>query len=124
MNKRTYITYEVDDVKKMMKEVLKEAKIPSTDTLAQFKDDLIKEIKDLRDDVTLVTGYKDQIEDHDYRIEKNREAFESSANIIIFSSPTPTKKSSGYAGFLKKFSLNLPTVNIRSAPLSWSNTYL
>lgn len=70
MNKRTYITYEVDDVKKMMKEVLKEAKVPSTDTLAQFKDDLIKEIKDLRDEVTLVTGYKDQIEDHDYRIEK------------------------------------------------------
>jgi len=70
MNKRTYITYDVDDVKKMVKDVLVEAKIPSTDTLAQFKDDIIKEIKDLRDEVTLVTGYKDQIEDHEERIEK------------------------------------------------------
>lgn len=38
--------------------------------IVQFKDDILKEIKDLREEVTVVTGYKDTIEDHETRIEK------------------------------------------------------
>lgn len=38
--------------------------------IVEFKDVILKEIKNLRDDVMLVTGYKDQIEDHEYRIER------------------------------------------------------
>lgn len=35
-----------------------------------FKDAILGEIKNLREEVTIVTGYKDQIEDHETRIEK------------------------------------------------------
>ncbi len=34
-----------------------------------FKDEILHEIKGLREEVTLVIGYKDQIEDHETRIE-------------------------------------------------------
>lgn len=52
------------------KEDLKKTEKKFTDLLIDFKDAILKEIKNLRDDVALVTGYKDQIEDHDYRIER------------------------------------------------------
>lgn len=38
--------------------------------IVSFKDVILKEIKDMREEVTLVIGYKDQIEDHEDRIEK------------------------------------------------------
>jgi hypothetical protein len=38
--------------------------------LVDFKDAILHEIKGLREDVTLVTGYKDEIEDHDIRINR------------------------------------------------------
>ncbi len=40
------------------------------DEVVQFKDQILKEIKDLRDDVTVVVGYRDTIEDHEQRITK------------------------------------------------------
>lgn len=40
------------------------------ESIIQFKDDILKEIIDLRDDVTVVTGYRDMIEDHKQRIGK------------------------------------------------------
>lgn len=39
------------------------------DDLVNFKDEILKEIRDMRADNILLTGYKDQIEDHDLRIE-------------------------------------------------------
>lgn len=38
--------------------------------IVQFKDDILTEIKKLREDVTVVTGYKDQVENHESRISK------------------------------------------------------
>lgn len=38
--------------------------------IVSFKDAILKEIRDMRDEVALVIGYKDQIEGHEDRIEK------------------------------------------------------
>ena len=38
--------------------------------IAGFKSEILGEIKKLREEVTVVTGYKDQIEDHEKRITK------------------------------------------------------
>lgn len=38
--------------------------------IVTFKDEILKEIQDLRADVAITTGYRDMIEDHDQRIEK------------------------------------------------------
>ncbi len=37
--------------------------------IIKFKDAILKEIRDMRDEVALVIGYKDQIEDHEDRID-------------------------------------------------------
>lgn len=37
--------------------------------IVSFKDAILKEIRDMRDEVALVIGYKDQIEDHENRID-------------------------------------------------------
>lgn len=36
--------------------------------IVKFKDEILDEIRDLREEVTVVTGYKDTIEDHENRI--------------------------------------------------------
>ncbi len=38
--------------------------------IVQFKDDILKEIVDLRDNITVITEYRDMIEDHKNRIHK------------------------------------------------------
>ena len=38
--------------------------------VVDFKDSILTEIIKLREDVTVITGYRDLIEDHDKRIEK------------------------------------------------------
>ena len=38
--------------------------------IIQFKDEILKEIVDLRDYIAVTTGYRDMIEDHDIRIAK------------------------------------------------------
>jgi hypothetical protein len=51
------------------KEELKEFKTEILAAIISFKDVILHEIQGLREDVTIVTGYKDQIEDHETRIE-------------------------------------------------------
>lgn len=58
-----------DDVKKIVKDVIKEENVATKNDLISFKDLILKEILNLRDDVAIVTGYRDMIEDHDQRIE-------------------------------------------------------
>jgi hypothetical protein len=36
--------------------------------IVQFKDDILHEIVDLRDDITVATGYRDSLENHEQRI--------------------------------------------------------
>lgn len=47
------------------------------DDLVSFKDEILGEIKSLREEVTIVTGYKNQIEDHEVRIEKLEKTIQS-----------------------------------------------
>lgn len=51
------------------KQEMKTFKTEILDAIISFKDTILHEIQGLREDVTIVTGYKDQIEDHDVRIE-------------------------------------------------------
>ena len=37
--------------------------------LIDFKDAILHEIRDLRDDITVTTGYRDMLEDHENRLE-------------------------------------------------------
>lgn len=50
------------------------------DDLLTFKDQILGEIKKLREDVTIVTSYKDQIEDHETRIDKVEDILEIPQN--------------------------------------------
>ncbi len=54
-----------DDLKRF---ATKDDIISIKDDLLSFKDAILKEILNLRDDVAIVTGYRDMIEDHDQRI--------------------------------------------------------
>jgi len=82
MRKTVTNFYDVDDVKKMMKDVLRDEKVVTKDDLQQelskyatkddlvsFKDTILHELQAIRDNQELITGYKDQIENHDVRIE-------------------------------------------------------
>lgn len=51
-------------------ESFSEARKTLKDDLITFKDQILTEIKKLREEVAVVIGYKDQIEDHETRIEK------------------------------------------------------
>jgi hypothetical protein len=74
--KRVFVTKE--DLKKFVtvdyskrfatKEDLK--KYATKDDLINFKDSILSEIIKLREDVTVIIGYRDLIENHDKRIEK------------------------------------------------------
>ena len=45
-------------------------KYVTKDDLINFKDSILSEIIKLREDIEVVIGYRDMIEDHDQRIEK------------------------------------------------------
>ncbi|EKD87558.1 MAG: hypothetical protein ACD_36C00024G0002 [uncultured bacterium] len=70
MKRTVYNHYDVDDMKKMVRDVLREEKVPSKDDIVTFKDAILKELKDMREEITLIVGYKDQIEDHEDRIDR------------------------------------------------------
>lgn len=58
-----------DDLKKCAtKDDLKN--YATRDDLVNFKDDILSEIIKLREDIEVVIGYRDMIEDHDQRIGK------------------------------------------------------
>ena len=54
-------THQKDDLHAAVKEF--------KETVISFKDAILHEIKAMREEVAIVTGYKDQIEDHETRIE-------------------------------------------------------
>ena len=55
-------------IKKIVKELLDEQKVDLEEKLTRFKDEILHEIVDLRDDVAVITGYRDMIEDHEIRL--------------------------------------------------------
>lgn len=64
-----------DDLKAMedrqdQKFATKEDIVNLKENIISFKDAILKEIGDLRDEVTIIGGSRDMIEDHDIRIEK------------------------------------------------------
>lgn len=58
-------------------EKFSEARKKLKEDLVNFKDEILSEVKKLREEVTVVTGYKDQIEDHDTRINKLEEVLQA-----------------------------------------------
>lgn len=52
-----------NDMKKL------EKRFTTKEDLVDFKDAILHEIRDLRDDITVTTGYRDRIEDLDNRLE-------------------------------------------------------
>lgn len=46
-----------------------EEKFATKNDVVEFKDEILHEIRNVRDDVAILTGYKDQIEDQETRIE-------------------------------------------------------
>lgn len=69
MRKSVTNLYHIDDMRALIKNVLKEEKVATTDNLVTFKDEILHELQAIRDNQELITGYKDQIENHDLRIE-------------------------------------------------------
>jgi len=64
-----------NDIKKLenvfaTKEELKAGQKSLEDKIISFKDAILKEIKDMRDDIAIIVGYRDTIEEHEERIEK------------------------------------------------------
>lgn len=51
------------------KEDLKTHETKYKEIVVSFKDEILHEIKAMREELTIITGYKDQIEDHEARIE-------------------------------------------------------
>ena len=57
-----------EETRKIVKEEL--AFYPTKVEFYKKMDEVVTELQNLRDEVSVVTGYKDQIEDHEVRIEK------------------------------------------------------
>lgn len=53
---------------KLIKELLNEQQKIIEEKMIRFKDEILHEIVDLRDDVAVITGYRDMIEDHEIRL--------------------------------------------------------
>ena len=62
--------FDIQLIRKLFEEELLGARRLLTDDILMFKDEIVGELQKLRDEVTIVTGYKDQIENHEDRIEK------------------------------------------------------
>lgn len=52
---------------------IQDSQAQTKEDLVRFKDDILSKIQDLRDDVAVVTGYRQMLEDHDQDLEKLKE---------------------------------------------------
>jgi hypothetical protein len=59
-----------NDIKEIVTEIVAENNKYLKDDILKFKDEILGEIVNLRDDFAVLTGYRDMIEDHGVRIEK------------------------------------------------------
>lgn len=53
----------------VLKEEIQSSEKRLENKVLEFKDAILKEIKDMRDEVAIVGGQRDMLEDHDQRIE-------------------------------------------------------
>ncbi len=58
------------ELKEEIKKTSQELKSELKNDILDFKDSILHEIIKLREDITVVIGYSDRLEDHDQRIEK------------------------------------------------------
>lgn len=61
-------------IRKRTQESEKRVKNAIKEDILQFKDEVLGELQDLRDDVAVVTGYRQMLEDHDQDLEKLKAA--------------------------------------------------
>lgn len=57
-----------------IKQLIDDSRKQLKDDILDFKSEILGEIQSLREDVMIVIGYKDQIEDHELRIQKLEQA--------------------------------------------------
>lgn len=55
--------------REVLKLEIRSLEIRFENKIVEFKDIILKEIKDMRDEVAIVTGYREMIDAHDQRIE-------------------------------------------------------
>ncbi len=73
---------DLENIRQLIKEEV-DFKIDALkEDIVLFKDEILHEIVNLRDDVTVLTGYRDMIEDHEIRIVKLRKNDATQLNII------------------------------------------
>lgn len=60
---------DLNDLETRNKNELQHAVSDFKETVLSFKDEILHEIKAMREELAIITGYKDQIEDHEVRIE-------------------------------------------------------
>lgn len=56
-----------DDINKVRDDLKRYA---LKEDLVNFKDEILREIRSMRQELVIIIGYKDQIEDHEVRLEK------------------------------------------------------
>lgn len=66
---RTGLKPDLNALEKRVNENIATSEKRVNENIVSFKDEILKEIQDLRADVAITTGYRDMIEDHDQRIE-------------------------------------------------------
>ncbi len=55
---------------KLIKELVDNSRIELKEDIVKFKDEILHEIISLRDEVTIVVGYRGMLEDHETRLDK------------------------------------------------------
>ena len=55
-------------IRSLVKDEVEASEKRTESKMIQFKDEILNEVKGLRQEVTIVVGYKDQIEEHEDRL--------------------------------------------------------
>ena len=67
---------DLEEIKKLIKVEIKH--LPTKDDFYNKMDELMKELKSIREEVTIVSSYKEQIENHETRISKLEDVLQPS----------------------------------------------
>ena len=63
-------TQDLSRIDELIQERIEKSEKRLKNDILNFKDEILSEIQDLRDDVSVVTGYRQMLEDHEEDIEK------------------------------------------------------
>lgn len=69
---------DLQNIREIFSDEFDKAHLKLRDDVANFKDQIVSELKKLREEVTVVGGYKDQIEEHETRVTSLETSLKSS----------------------------------------------